>query len=298
MGCYHPIPAYQRTPGKKPQLGKIGRELKNLALPCGTCIGCRSAHALQWATRCEHEAKLNKWNAFITLTYDDEHLPPEGHLNVAHLQKFLKRIRKSISTHPHHYTRDPTRNLRYFACGEYGEHNGRPHYHILAFNLGFADRYKCGGSNEKGLLFASPLLTTVWGQGDARYGQATAAAANYIAQYSLKKQGSGEYDQDGVWRPKPFLVMSRKPRIGAKWLETYYNDLRKGYIVRDGKPQAIPRAYLKHLEKLNPQLYEEIKQTKYQARADNPTDADEPARLAAAEQIHKRYKELTESRSL
>lgn len=29
----------------------------------------------------------------------------------------------------------PMKQLRYYACGEYGERFGRPHYHYIIFNL-------------------------------------------------------------------------------------------------------------------------------------------------------------------
>jgi hypothetical protein len=32
--------------------------------------------------RCHHEASLHIFNSFITLTYDPEHLPQDGSLNV------------------------------------------------------------------------------------------------------------------------------------------------------------------------------------------------------------------------
>jgi hypothetical protein len=41
-----------------------------------------------------HEASLHIFNSFITLTYDPEHLPEDGSLNVLHFQKFMKRLRK------------------------------------------------------------------------------------------------------------------------------------------------------------------------------------------------------------
>jgi hypothetical protein len=34
---------------------------------------------------------------FITLTYDPDHLPSDGSLDVSHFQKFMKRLRKKIS---------------------------------------------------------------------------------------------------------------------------------------------------------------------------------------------------------
>ena len=48
---------------------------KYALLPCGKCEYCRKQMAEQWATRIELEAK--EWDdvIFLTLTYDDEHIP-------------------------------------------------------------------------------------------------------------------------------------------------------------------------------------------------------------------------------
>jgi len=254
----------------------------NLALPCGQCIGCRAARATAWANRCGHEASQWNDNTFLTLTYDDDNIPAEGHLEPTALQRFIKRLRKA----------QPQR-IRYFACGEYGEKTNRPHYHALLFNCTFTDREQVGKE-----LYSSETLRRLWPYGDNRFGEATPAAANYIAQYNLKKQGAGDYDADGVWRPKPFLRMSLKPAIGTRWLEQYKRDLTHGYLVADGKQTAIPRTYKEKLKKLDPELAEEIEYRTYRHRIENPTNKNQKERLEAAEIIHKRQKEITEKRKI
>ena len=44
-------------------------------IPCGQCIGCRLDRSRAWADRCLLEASQYPHNCFLTLTYDDEHLP-------------------------------------------------------------------------------------------------------------------------------------------------------------------------------------------------------------------------------
>ena len=311
MACYHPIPAYQEAaepPKLWPPLGH-----SNLAIPCGTCIGCKSARATQWAHRCAHEASQYPVNSFLTLTYDDDNLPFAGYLDARALSLFLKRLRKRADRDRQTVRGDGSGRVRYFACGEYGEKNGRPHYHLIAFNCGFADRFKVGTD-----LYESPTLAELWPYGQARFGDATPAAANYIAQYTLKKQmrnrayykdegynGESYVDDNGEWHPKPapFLRMSLKPGIGTTWLERFGEDLRMGYLVVDGAKQAIPRSYknkLKdHKHKRFRQLYEEVTIRTQERRKQNPTGIhNTPERRQAAEQIHKRMKQLTEHRKL
>lgn len=62
---------------------------------------------------------------FVTLTYDDHHLPDPPHVSKPHLQKFLKRLR---------YYVEPIK-IRYYGVGEYGDRSFRPHYHCVIYGL-------------------------------------------------------------------------------------------------------------------------------------------------------------------
>jgi len=42
------------------------------------------------------EASLYKENSFVTLTFDDKHLPANRSLDVSIFQKFMKRLRKEV----------------------------------------------------------------------------------------------------------------------------------------------------------------------------------------------------------
>lgn len=268
----------------------------NLAVPCGKCLGCRSARATEWARRCEHEAAQWEHNTFLTLTYDEKQLPPEGHLVPRDLQLFFKRLRKHANSSGSGLNRDRRYGIRYLSCGEYGERNGRPHYHALLFNCGFSDQKRYGGTEEH-RLYTSETLARLWTKGRHTFGKATPAAANYIAQYNLKKQGGEDVDEDGVWRPAPFIRVSLRPAIGRTWLEKYSKDLQKGFITSDGRPSAIPRYYMKKLKELQPDYYEHAEHQKQKRNINNPTDRSE-LRLKAAEIIHKRLKEINERRNL
>lgn len=91
-------------------------------IKCGQCMECRLAYSREWAIRITHEAAMHERNCFLTLTYDDDHLPKYGQLVKSDLQKFFKRLR-------HHF------NFKYVACGEYGERRRRPHFMRLSLVL-------------------------------------------------------------------------------------------------------------------------------------------------------------------
>ena len=155
MACYRPLRAYAlRNAEGKMQVSfkrKIGYE--PIWLPCGQCIGCRLERSRQWAMRCMHEAQMYDRNCFVTLTYDDEHLPPNGSLNKRDFQLFMKRLRKRYGS-----------GIRYYQCGEYGELLGRPHHHAILFNFDFDD--KVLWSVRDGVrLYRSASLEQLWPHG-------------------------------------------------------------------------------------------------------------------------------------
>lgn len=184
MPCYRPVKAFY---GDKLASGKreivfssaLAQSCLELKLPCGSCIGCRLERARQWAMRCRDEASLYKENSFITLTFDDAHLPMNRSLDHSIYQKFMKRLRKFAGD----------RMIRFFMCGEYGPKTGRPHYHSLLFNWDFTDRkyFKTTSSGEK--IYTSSTLDSLWGFGYTSVGDVTFGSAAYVARYHLKKAG-------------------------------------------------------------------------------------------------------------
>lgn len=100
-------------------------------IPCGRCIGCRLSNSKQKADRAVLELQYSSSSYFITLTYDDDHVPtakttcPDTGeplevltLNKKDLQDFWKRLREDIE-------RKGGKKIRYIACGEYGDHTLR-----------------------------------------------------------------------------------------------------------------------------------------------------------------------------
>lgn len=302
MACYRPIAALQVGPGKIRLWPPLGTA--NLQLPCGKCVGCKTDRATTWAERSRHEASQYPVNSFVTLTYADENLPTEGQLEPEHLQRFIKRLRKLTDRHRNRVSGDRSRGIRFLACGEYGEKYHRPHYHAILYNCGFPDRRRVGKD-----LWESDTLTELWTEkgkqlGQVRFGDATPAAASYIAQYSLKKQGgAGTVDPNtGVWIPAPFLRMSLRPAIGAGWVDRYKEDLAKGFLTQPtgsgSIKHRIPRYYKERLKKTDPQFVEEMEGRIANHLGQKPSDRNQPDRLAAAEIMQVRLKEMIETRTL
>lgn len=295
MPCYHPTPAYQAEPGGRVILNPPVL-VQNMQLPCGTCLGCRKRRAREWAHRAVHEASQHQYNSFVTLTYDDAHLPEGGDLQPRHLRAFLRRVRRAVTSRRRRPPGILGSELRFLCCGEYGEKGDRPHYHALLFGVSFNDGKPIGKD-----LFSSEALSQLWSVdgvplGFASFGGVSGRSAAYVAQYSLKKQGArqwSEYYGEGIVKQPPFLRCSIRPGIGARWLEKYKQDTQHGYIVVDGQQFAVPRYYQKLLEVSDVGLSRMAR-----ARAaDHAEETHKSAMELEAEEITaKRFLELTNPR--
>jgi len=262
MPCFHPLRLYRSKYGPSQKTGKVPMSGKYQGpgsigqdVPCGQCIGCRLERSRQWAVRCEHERKMHDENCFVTFTYRDDALLYGGAggatLYPRHLQTFWKRLRKSLNGKP----------LKYFACGEYGDESGRPHYHAIIFGHDFADKFR-HSSSMGNPLYVSPTLDALWGHGHCIIGEATFESSAYVARYIMKKhlgKDSDYYQKQGL-EPE-FVRMSRRPAIGFTFYDKYNSDIYPSdtVVTRGGILTKPPRAYDKLLEKDNKLLLLQIK---------------------------------------
>lgn len=300
MPCYHPIPAWQllnvRTANGKPSISfknpyaKPSATRVGIQVPCGQCIGCRLERSRQWAMRCVHEAYGHEENAFITLTYAPEHVPPDGSLNKSHFQKFMKRFRKAISP----------KLVRFFHCGEYGEKNERPHYHACIFGYDFPDKVLYTIRDEC-RLYRSPMLEGLWPFGFATVGDVTFESAAYVARYITKKI-TGDLAKDHYQGRQPeYTTMSRRPGIGKEWFKQFKNETyRDDTVVIRGKEMTPPRYYDKLLEQEDVVKYTTIKLDRKAKAMQNAADntaarlkAKETCKLAQFKQLKRGYENET-----
>lgn len=235
MPCNKPLMAYKCGDGsvvfKEMARHNVLHEIK---LPCGQCTGCKIDRAREWSVRCMHEAKMHEYNSFLTLTYNDEHVPLSGSLEYRHFQLFMKRLRESVGA------------VRFFMCGEYGEENGRPHYHALIFGYDFPDKKYWRKSPGGYPLYRSAELEKLWTFGNAEIGTVTMQSAGYCARYALKKVNGGGAKAHYGDRAPEFCRMSLKPGIGAKYFERYGDEVfPDDFVVADGVKVPVPRYYEK-----------------------------------------------------
>lgn len=192
---------------------------ERLTVPCGKCMACRISHSREWATRIVHEASCHEDNIFLTLTYSTENLPSDGSLRKDEFTKFIKLLRYHIGD----------KKIKYYACGEYGEDNKRPHYHAIIFGLSKSDR---------------PTINKCWGKGFIYIGTVTYDSARYTADYVMKKKWD-------LWERKkiepPFQLCSQG--IGLEWLMKNEKQFRENLSVNvRGVETGLPRYYQKKLD--------------------------------------------------
>lgn len=176
----------------------------------------------EWATRIVHEMFYYSSNLFITLTYDDDHIPEFGSLVKKDLQKYFKRLRFSLDG----------KTIKYYACGEYGGETDRPHYHAILFGV------EPGDLGLKKNIWKNKWSTKFWKFGYLHYGTVTYQSARYVANYFKK----GLSYNPGIGREKPFAVMSKG--IGERWLSENRSQVMNNLgITINGNNVGIPRYY-------------------------------------------------------
>lgn len=242
MQCYSPISIFVVDKYKSTPFGMSRQEARNLLVPCGKCIACRSHKAREWSMRIWHEAR--EWKdgdegMFLTLTYNKENVPQDYSLQVRDIQLFYKRLRRKIEYYSKKNGKIPIR-IKHFTCGEYGCRKGRPHYHSIIFGLSWR--------SEK----ARALIQKVWNKGFCYFGYVSHASSQYVCKYMLKQASfiDREYYRKKYGRERPFIVMSKG--IGRKYVEKYFNNILENLIINfEGKDLSVPRTYIKWIDNIS-----------------------------------------------
>lgn len=249
-----------------------------IEIPCGKCIGCRLEYSRQWANRMMLECKYHSSNYFITLTYDDLHIPrsyygdpssgealPSLTLCKRDLQLFFKRLRKQTG-----------QNFRYYACGEYGENTHRPHYHFIVFGLELDDlKFLRNADNFN--YYTSDTIFKAWSEYDNFSCERTSLGYHmvcnvswetcaYVARYVTKKLNGSAADFYDTFNIQPeFCIMSRKPGIARQYFDENSADILKYQSINISTPTGgrqfkPPRYYDKLFDIICPDEMADIRE--------------------------------------
>lgn len=282
--CYAPLTGFHKRGGgitwSRPE---AFIDLPDMVVPCGQCIGCKLERSRQWAVRIMHEAAMHEDNCFLTLTYDDEHLPADGSLRKADFQNFMKKVRKVHGT-----------GVSYFHCGEYGDLTWRPHYHAILFGVDFRDRVGFCRGRAGFSSYTSESLQAFWEHGLATVGDCATASAAYVARYCLKKvtgdRAADHYqritpDGEVYWLEPEYATMSKRPAIGKRWFDKYGAEVvAYDGVVTAGMLGRPPRYYDKLRDAIDHQELFGSKLERLCAAAKHKEDQT-PARLKDRETV-------------
>lgn len=269
-------------------------------IPCKKCWACQLNYSAEWATRIMLEAQKYQNNYWITLTYDDEHLPiaekvtfPDGEiiendgtwytgtLDNQDMVTFLNSLRQYFHRKGHD-------GIKYYYCGEYGGPerllpNGkytrgkRPHYHIVLLNcpLDPTDFYSPEVDKNFKAHWKSNEIDRFWKKGITEVCELEWSDAAYTARYCTKKlhmKDKNEYYKEG--KEPEYVRMSKG--IAFNYLENHVDEIYKtdSIIMRTVKGNIgnikPPKAFDRKLEQWDPEMYEKIKESRKHAaeRAD------------------------------
>lgn len=166
-------------------------------VPCNYCLNCRVDKRNYLEDMCNYEYKRFGVGAFVTVTYDNNHIINNRvgssdlfSLNKEDSKKYIKRIRRSIEYHSLD-SYSINKNFKYVVTGEYGEETSRIHMHYLFFGLDFMNSRK--------------LLLDCWPNGNILVRPIKKGGIRYVLKY-LDKQLFGDarkqmYDNRGLQPP-------------------------------------------------------------------------------------------------
>lgn len=204
------------------------------ALPCGKCIGCRLDYSREWAVRCTLEMQDHPKDTcwFLTLTYDDEHVPVSYYpllgldfwrdqgikiigdrvvdkfgyeVDASLIDGIYSPLGRSLTLRPddlrdfikrlrRHQEYYYDSQIRFYACGEYGSRTARPHYHMIVYGLQLQPfGYDAWKSVKNGnTVYECKELENIWHHGNVIVGACSYETCGYVARYMLKKK-KGHY---------------------------------------------------------------------------------------------------------
>lgn len=218
--------------------------------PCRKCIPCLLRRQKAWVSRLVEELRNHPYNYFVTLTYDDAHVPVDENgemcFDKQHLIKLNRDMRKRFQQGK---LRNPVEDIllgspeflelpkdvkyQYYITTEYGPTTFRPHAHGVWYGL------------PESRALVEVLFRTLWPYGFVSVFPATEGAAGYISKY-LVSDGVGKDSYHGNGMP-PFALMSKG--LGLSYVERmaewHRADARRMYTQFHGSKGTMDR-YLKH----------------------------------------------------
>lgn len=222
-------------------------------IACGYCPACQYNERVGWTFRVSEESKQAKEAWFITLTYDNENIPlwdtmydtfyrgmqnnssnRYESLNDKDLITFINSVKKAQARAVKEVAKNSLspaealapRRPKYYAVGEYGSQYGRPHYHIIFFNIWESI------ANEIN-------LEKIWKKGRVETESISPALIHYATGYIHEKSS---YKKSYQQKPKMYCSKG----IGEDYIKRnkkWHKDLLNPWIWFNGYKIGMPKYY-------------------------------------------------------
>ena len=205
-----------------------------IPIPCGHCFSCRLDIQKSIVDRLFCASTLYSCSAFVTFTYDDEHLRfrdgfKQPTLSKDDLHKYFDKIRHQLPNIP----------FSYYACGEYGDKFNRPHYHALFFGLDYQLHQK--------------FFENSWKLGSVCVLPCNQSSFRYVAKYVTAQYGKFDSEYFDFGLEPPFRKYSRA--LGVPVYLAHLDELSKnGFFMLRGKKISVNRYYFNKLLRYSDRL--------------------------------------------
>lgn len=224
------------------------KTIRGQIVGCNSCDSCVGRRVHSWCARCMMEKETMGHALVFALTYSEE----TEHSRMAaksfcynDVQRLMWSIRRQVA---HHYKR--TAVVSFIAAGEKGERFSlRCHWHVVVFSevdltaLGtwLAPWGQVKARREiitpAGVKPAWRRNWSLWPHGFVTVQEPDYGGMRYALAYALKDQFNVRNSEGTAREAKAetfgtgYLVMSKKPPIGARWVDIFVEQCREAGVV-------------------------------------------------------------------
>lgn len=192
-----------------------------LKYPCGQCLPCRVKKRSALTSRNLLESRTALSASFWTLTFADTTDLASGKKRIREIfRSFADALRKS------EIRAGNMTPIRFFGCCEFGGRYGRPHFHLLIYNM--VKNYRDPPRYTRGLP-RPPQYIGFWPHGHVDIAEFNNATVNYCVEYMLKTEED----------PIPFRTV--RPAIGFYGIQALAVSYARKFSILPARP-----AYLVH----------------------------------------------------
>lgn len=235
---------------------------------------CEKNKRKEWFLRIMCETAYCDFSKFVTLTYSEENVPLVatdegllGTLNHEDYKDFVKRLRKNLGEI----------KIKYYMCGEYGETQSRPHYHVVMLFYGDISRIDLRVRIER-----------AWRLGYVQIGTVTPRSVMYCLKYMRKMNNINTNQQI----KKPYQRVSQG--LGLDFLKENENlIIENGYIAHNLKKYPVPRYFRKKSEKLDQKFKETLSSEDFasyeESLYENYAEKQKDKSVSKTEQVKRNY---------